>query len=102
MTRLSMTASGQAEGVAAPRILLVDDDDSFRGMLQAMLERLGHEVAVAKNGFEAVAQYRDRPAELVITDLIMPGAMQFTVMPLGPSSWANQTVRLLTPSLLAP
>jgi CheY-like chemotaxis protein len=55
-----------------PRILLVDDDESFRPMLQATLERFGHEVTAAKNGNEAIARYRERPADLVITDLVMP------------------------------
>ena len=54
------------------RILLVDDDESFRPMLQATLERFGYEVTVAKNGNEAIKHYRERPADLVITDLIMP------------------------------
>ena len=54
------------------RILLADDDESFRPMLQATLERFGYEVTAVKNGNEAVASYRERPADLVITDLIMP------------------------------
>jgi two-component system, chemotaxis family, chemotaxis protein CheY len=41
-------------------------------MLQATLERFGYEVTAVKKGNEAVASYRQRPADLVITDLIMP------------------------------
>lgn len=54
------------------RILLVDDDVSFRPMLQAKLEWLGHEVIVAGNGNEALARYGEWPIDLVLTDLIMP------------------------------
>ena len=53
-------------------VLLVDDDDQFRNMLQSMLERLGHSVAIARNGNEALVRYAERSPDLVITDLIMP------------------------------
>ena len=54
------------------RILLVDDDESFRPMLHETLERFGYEVVTAVNGREASDRYRERPADLVLTDLIMP------------------------------
>jgi CheY-like chemotaxis protein len=53
-------------------ILLVDDDESFRPMLHATLERCGYDVVAATNGNEALALYRQREVDLVITDLIMP------------------------------
>jgi len=53
-------------------ILLVDDDDLFRDMVLAMLERLGHTVLIARNGNEALARFAEERADLVITDLIMP------------------------------
>jgi len=55
-----------------PRILLVDDDESFRPMLHETLERFGYEVVTAVNGREAIDRYRERPADLVLTDVIMP------------------------------
>jgi CheY-like chemotaxis protein len=53
-------------------ILLVDDDDQFRDMVRALLERQGHMVDIARNGNEALARYRELRADLVITDVIMP------------------------------
>ena len=53
-------------------ILLVDDDDQFREMVRAMLERLGHAVVPARNGNEALARCAQVLPDLVITDLIMP------------------------------
>jgi CheY-like chemotaxis protein len=55
-----------------PRILLVDDDESFRRMLRLTLMKLGYEVLDAANGVEAVRLHAVLPADLVITDLIMP------------------------------
>ncbi len=54
------------------RILLVDDDDTLRKLLSRMLSRTEHELEEARTGFEALDSYRKRPAEVVITDIIMP------------------------------
>lgn len=55
-----------------PRILVVDDDPDIRQMIRMMLEREGHDVVTATNGVEALACYREQPAQVVITDIIMP------------------------------
>ena len=55
------------------RILLVDDDDSFRKMLRLTFSKLGYEVVEAKNGAEIPKFPDDGKPDLVFTDLIMPG-----------------------------
>ena len=54
------------------RVLVVDDEDRVRRMLRTALEREGHEVLEAREGNEALRMQQASPAELVITDLIMP------------------------------
>ena len=54
------------------RILLIDDESQIRSMLRLMLERVGYDVIEAADGMEGIKQYRDNPADLIITDLIMP------------------------------
>ena len=54
------------------RILVVDDDEQIRQMLQQLLEREGFAVEVAPNGKEALARNATHPADVIITDLIMP------------------------------
>lgn len=54
------------------RILIVDDDTLVRDALVLLLERDGHEVLEAVNGVEAIAIFRERLPDLVITDIIMP------------------------------
>jgi len=54
------------------RILISDDDSQVRAMLRQMLERAGYEVADARDGKEAIKLYHENPADLVITDIIMP------------------------------
>jgi len=41
-------------------------------MLMLMLERDGYEVVEAPDGVEGIKIYRQNPADLIITDLIMP------------------------------
>ncbi|MEW6304417.1 MAG: response regulator [Verrucomicrobiota bacterium] len=53
-------------------ILVIDDDEQVRFLVQTMLRRAGHEVSLASNGNEGLAAYRANPTALVITDLIMP------------------------------
>jgi DNA-binding response OmpR family regulator len=54
------------------RILLVDDDTALRKLLRLNLTKMGYAVAEASNGKEALAMQLNDPAELVLTDLIMP------------------------------
>jgi DNA-binding NtrC family response regulator len=55
------------------RILVVDDDESLRRVTQVQLEQSGYEVAAAADGNEALAVLERFPADMVITDLKMPG-----------------------------
>lgn len=54
------------------RILVIDDDDQVREMLRQMIHNAGHDVAVAADGNAGITLYRERPADLVVTDIIMP------------------------------
>jgi CheY-like chemotaxis protein len=53
-------------------ILLVDDEEQLRSILRIVLESAGHQVEEAGNGKEAVESYRSRPADLLVTDIVMP------------------------------
>jgi two-component system response regulator AtoC len=60
--------------VTKGRILIVDDDESTRRFLAALLTALGHEVAWAESGEEALRRLREPPVpELVLLDLVLPG-----------------------------
>ncbi len=55
------------------QILIIDDDKLLRDMLRTALELNGHDVVDASDGFAAIKQYVQKPADLIITDIIMPG-----------------------------
>lgn len=61
-----------AETGSVPRILIVDDDDAVRGLIATTLRGTGYMVETASNGSEAVELFTKAPADLVITDLVMP------------------------------
>ncbi|HEY7490086.1 MAG TPA: response regulator [Candidatus Tectomicrobia bacterium] len=54
------------------RILVIDDEDQSRQMLQQALERAGYEVTTARDGSEGLRRFREAPTDLVITDILMP------------------------------
>src|SRR5512146_2775337 len=55
------------------RILLIEDDETFRGFLQTILEDDGHEVQTAGDGISGLSLLRRENFDLVISDLKMPG-----------------------------
>ena len=61
-------------------VLIMDDERLIRGIARDMLKRAGYEVAVAADGKEAIAKYREtfeagKKFDAVILDLTVPGGM---------------------------
>ncbi len=55
------------------RVLIVDDDDNLRWVTKTQLEDAGYSVAEAADGNSAIATLNGEHADLIITDLKMPG-----------------------------
>lgn len=55
------------------RILAVDDEPNMRRLLEIMLKQAGYQAIVAGNGKEALAILQKEGADLVVSDLHMPG-----------------------------
>jgi len=62
------------------RILLVDDEPLMRLSIVDALEAIGHDVEAVASGTEGIEAIRQRPFDLVITDLRLPGADGLTVL----------------------
>jgi CheY-like chemotaxis protein len=80
----------------------MDDNESLRGLLAQMLERLGYDVELAANGAEAVAQFErgeaeNRPFAAVLLDLTIPGGMG-GVATAAKLRELNQSVKLIVSS----
>jgi DNA-binding response OmpR family regulator len=62
-----------------PRILLVDDDPDILETLRFALVHEGFEVEVAQDGLAALRAARQRPPEVVILDVMLPGMNGYEV-----------------------
>lgn len=55
------------------RILVIDDDPDVRRSLRKILTRAGYDVVEAADGTAGVALQHKEPADVIITDIFMPG-----------------------------
>jgi DNA-binding response OmpR family regulator len=56
-----------------PCVLVIDDNEDFRSLLRLALEREGFAVETASNGQDGLALLDRRPADVLVTDIFMPG-----------------------------
>jgi CheY-like chemotaxis protein len=55
------------------RVIVIDDEEDIRVVLKEILVRAGVQVEVASNGDDGLDLLREKSADLVIADIIMPG-----------------------------
>lgn len=72
----------QTQPPDAPRILVVDDQQSLLDILQRWLARCGYEVHVAADGFAALSLAKEHRFDVIVTDLKMPGLNGLQLMAL--------------------
>jgi len=56
----------------ALHVLLVEDSEPVLKLASAMLHSAGHRVRVAASGAEALARWSEEPADVLVTDVVMP------------------------------
>ena len=54
------------------KILVVDDEPKIAELLKVCLEMQGMEVSCAENGREALENFAKNPADMILTDIMMP------------------------------
>ena len=55
-----------------PRVLVADDDEIVRSLFSRWFKSHGYEVVTVGTSEDAIAQFREAPFNLVITDIFMP------------------------------
>ncbi len=78
------------------RILVVDDDESLRRVTQVQLEQSGYRVLTAVNGEEGLRALEQSGADLVLTDLKMPGMSGLELLKRIRAEYAGTTVIVMT------
>jgi two-component system NtrC family response regulator len=78
------------------RILVVDDDENLRWVLQTQLEDMGYVVSTAPDGNQALAAIEKEPPALVLTDLRMPGLSDMELLDKIHSEYPEMPVVIMT------
>ena len=67
-TKVDYTPTTKRRG----KILVIDDEEGIRNVLNEILTDAGHEVAIAHDGIEGIELFEQKEFDLVLTDLGMP------------------------------
>ncbi|MFP3951691.1 MAG: response regulator [Candidatus Bathyarchaeia archaeon] len=60
-----------------PMVLVVDDEDDIRELVERYLSEEGYEVLTAKNAGEAIIYAEQEQPDLILMDVVMPGRSGF-------------------------
>ncbi len=78
------------------RILIVEDRDSLRRMLELALRQEGYEVEAAADGLSGIRRVEEQPFDLVLTDLKLPDASGLDVLAASRRAQPRAPVVVLT------
>jgi CheY-like chemotaxis protein len=73
------------------RVLVVDDDEDTMELFAAVLAACGADVSTAPRALEALSRLANRPADVVLSDIAMPG---------GDGYWLVREIRQLADALV--
>lgn len=62
------------------KILVIDDEQSIRNLLDTLLRRKGYDVVLAENGPKGLDLFRREHPDVIVLDLKMPGMDGLTVL----------------------
>ncbi len=81
-----------------PRVLVVEDSVGVRELQRVILEGAGYQVVTAVDGLDGAARLRDEPADLVLSDVEMPGMDGFDLTRTirRTKGWENVPVIIMT------
>jgi DNA-binding response OmpR family regulator len=68
------------DDVASPKILVVDDEENIRSLVETYLRNDGYDVVTAATGEEAVERVESDAPDLVILDVRLPGIDGFEAL----------------------
>jgi signal transduction histidine kinase/DNA-binding NarL/FixJ family response regulator len=71
--REAATAAAAEDSVTGLRVLVAEDQETNRWLMQRQCDRLGVQAAIVENGSQALAAYAAWPFDVLVTDCHMPG-----------------------------
>lgn len=82
--------------MSLPRIMVVEDDESLRRVIQAQITGMGFKVSVAGSVDEALEQLQANSHDLILTDLQLPGRSGLDLLKIVHGEYPETTVILMT------
>ena len=82
--------------MSAPCVLVVDDEQGYRALLEWKLGARGYAVETVKNGVEAFERLNQKTFDLIITDLTMPISDGLAVLEQTKKRWPMTEVIVIT------
>ena len=95
---MSGVVTGKASDRPVKRVLIVEDDDDLRAMMQELLIAEGYECIDAEDGLEALDWLAQVPIDLVVADILMPrmAGPELIAKIRQTSAWASTRILLLS------
>jgi CheY-like chemotaxis protein len=92
------TARSAAPAGRPPRVLVVEDSVGVRELERVILEGAGYQVETAVDGLDGASRLREEPADLVVSDVEMPGmdGYELTRTIRRTKGWENVPVVIMT------
>jgi len=91
-----MTASKVAKMSNKNRILIVDDDETVRQSYLRSLESISNNIEAASDGEEALQTMEQKPFDVVLLDMRMPGQDGLSVLRTIKQKWPESEVVIIT------
>jgi CheY-like chemotaxis protein len=93
-----MTSGSAATGTTSRTldVLIVDDDPLILTVVDLMVRHMGHTVRTAPDGMVALDVMADAPADLIVTDIRMPGMDGLALARLVRKDYPNIPIILMT------
>lgn len=98
LPRQPRATSATSAPTRRPRVLVVEDSVGVRELERVILEGAGYQVETAVDGLDGAARLRDDPADLVLSDVEMPGMDGFALTRTirRTKGWENVPVIIMT------
>ena len=77
-------------------ILIVDDEEVMRGLLQKILHREGYNVVIANDGADAVDILKNQDVDIIISDIKMPNMNGFELLQHVKNNLNNISIIMMT------
>ena len=82
--------------MSTSRILIAEDDETARHVLESVLGKHGYEVISASNAEQALEVLQKSPVDLIITDLHLPGASGIDLLKGARATYPETAVVVMT------